>query len=291
MQAKDPEFMEDRIFNISFIINPKGEIILKHHKTACATVEPMTEPIDVWDRYIEKYGDDPVELSKAIWPVAHTEIGNIGTLICNEGSFPEAGRALALNGAEIIYRTEYVEPMLSNGMFEVQNKSIAVANTCYVLTPHLSEIYGYKSADPNAVIPSEFKISWGHSRMYDYRGNTVSQCVGTGQSFVSQIINIDGLREYRVSFAFNNYIKDMRVEPYHIIYDALVKRGGIYPKNICMQEPPMTEADREQIVLYGVNRAVELGIYTPPADWKPYQIKKEVLERIRKSSEEIKRRS
>lgn len=283
MQAKDPEFMENRIFNIAFIIDPKGKIIHKHYKTACASIEPVTEPIDVWAKYIEKYGDDPVKLCEAIYPVAKTEIGNIGTLICAEGSYPEAARGLALNGAEIIWRSEYIEPWLSNGVFEIQNRSTAVFNTCYVMVPHLSEIFGYKGTDASAEISEDYKISWGQSRMYDYRGNVISQCLSTGQTFVSGIIDIDGLRDYRVRGLWVNFTKDLRVEEYKIIYDAMMAKGGLYPKNICMAEPPLTEADREELCRYNVNRAVKLGVYTPPPDWKPYTIKQEVLDRIKKA--------
>ena len=285
MQAKDPEFIENRIFNIAFIIDPKGKIIHKHYKTMCVTLEPMTEPIDVWDRYIEKYGDDPIKLSEAIWPVARTEIGNIGTLICAEGSYPEAARGLAFNGAEIIWRSEYLEPWLSNGMFEIQNRSIAVFNTCYVITPHLSEIFGYRGADASAEISENYKISWGQSRMYDYRGNLISQCLGTGQTYVNGIIDVDGLRDYRVRGLWVNFVKDLRIEEYKIIYDAMMAKGGMYPKNLCMEEPPLTEADREEICRHNVNRAVELGIYTPPPDWKPFVVKKDVLNRIKKARE------
>ena len=74
---------------------------------------------NIWDLYLRRYGDDPVKLCQAIFPVAKTEIGNIGTLICAEGSFPEAARGLALNGAEIIWRTQYPEPWMGNGIAEL----------------------------------------------------------------------------------------------------------------------------------------------------------------------------
>ena len=107
MVAKDPELMEDRVFNIAFVIDPQGRVIHKHYKTAFYQREPNTAPSDIWNIYLKKYGDDPLRLFQAIFPVARTEIGNIGTLICAEGSYPEAARGLAMNGAEIIWRTQY----------------------------------------------------------------------------------------------------------------------------------------------------------------------------------------
>lgn len=81
--------MEDRIFNIAFIIDTQGKIIHKHYKTGMATIEPMTKPTDIWNRYIEKYGDDLLKLLEALFPVARTEIGNIGTLICPRAATPK----------------------------------------------------------------------------------------------------------------------------------------------------------------------------------------------------------
>lgn len=282
LQAKDAEFMEDRIFNMAFIIDPQGRIIHKHRKTAYFPNEPMTAPTDVWDRYIEKYGDDPEKLFHVLFPVAHTEIGNIGTLICAEGSYPEAARGLALNGAEIVWRTGYVEPWLSNGTFEIQNRSHAMFNSCYVIAPNLSEIYGHKGLNSSTEVPESCKISWGQSRMYDYKANLISQCLGTGQTFVSGIIDIEALRDFRVRGLWVNFIKDMRVEQYKVVYDVLMAKGGLYPKNICMEEPPLAESEQHELCRYNVNRAVELGIYTAPSNWKPYVINKKVLERIGK---------
>jgi predicted amidohydrolase len=283
MQAKDVELMEDRIFNIAFIINPKGEVIHKHRKTHSFPKEPMTQPTDIWDRYIEKYGDDPLKLLEAVFPVARTDIGNIGTLICAEGSLPEAARGLALNGAEVIWRSGYLEPWLSSGMFEIQNRSHAIFNSCYVLAPSVSEIYGYKTGGYSSDVLEENKISWGQSRMYDYRGNLISQCLGIGETYVSGIINIDGLRDFRVRSLWPNNAINLRVEQYKIIYDAMMVRGGIHQKNMCMEEPPLASPDQHEVCRYNINRAVELGIFTPPPDWEPYTIKKEVLKRIEKA--------
>lgn len=278
MVAKDPELMEERVFNIAFIIDPKGEVIHKHYKTAFYQLEPNTAPSDIWDRYIEKYGDDPVKLFEAIYPVARTDIGNIGTLICAEGSFPEAARGLALNGAEIIWRTQYPEPWMGNYMFEIQDRAHAIFNTCYVLAPNIGGLI-YPGAP-------EHRTSCGKSQIIDYRGNVISQYLGAGESLVSAIINIDGLRDFRVRGLWQNLVKDLRVEEYKVIYDAMMAKGGIYPKNLCMEEPPLAEADQAELVRYQVNRMVEWGVYTPPPGWEPYTIKKEVLERIEKARKE-----
>jgi hypothetical protein len=42
--------------------------------------------------------------------------------MANEGSYPENARALALNGAEVIYRASYPHPATGNDYFEIQNR-------------------------------------------------------------------------------------------------------------------------------------------------------------------------
>ena len=75
----------------------------------------------------------------------------------------------------------------------------------------------------------------------------------------------------------------MRVEEYKIIYDAMMAKGGIYPKNLCMEEPPLTEEGQLEIVKYQVNKMVKLGIYTPPPGWEPFEISEDVQKRIEKA--------
>jgi hypothetical protein len=163
---------------------------------------------------------------------------------------------------------------MGNGIAEIQNKSHAVFNTCYVLAPNIGGIYF-----PGGV----HQMSCGKSQIIDYRGNIISEYLGGGETLVSAVLNIDGLRDYRVRAQWQNLIKDLRVEEYKTIYDAAIARGGIYPKNLCMEEPPLTEADQLELVKHQINKMVSWGVYTPPADWRPYEVSAEVSERLRKA--------
>ncbi|MBT5891755.1 MAG: hydrolase [Chromatiales bacterium] len=272
MICKDPEFMENRIFNIAFIIDPQGKIIHKHYKTAFYQREPNVAPSDIWDHYLDKYGDDPVKLSEAIFPVAKTEIGNIGTLICAEGSYPEAARGLAMNGAEIIWRTQYPEPWMGNNMAQIQNQSHAIFNTCYVVSPNIGAIS--LPGDPDHL------LSCGKSQIIDYRGTIISEYQGGGETLVSAIVNIDGLRDFRLRGKWQNLVKDIRNEEYKVIYDAMEAKGGVYPKNLCMDGPPFTEAHQEELVKHQINKMVDWGVYTASKDWEPYAVDPEVTERL-----------
>ena len=123
-------------------------------------------------------------------------------------------------------------------------------------------------------------MSNGRSQIIDYRGQVISEYLSGGEALVSGILNIDGLRDFRVRGQWQNLAKDMRVEEYKIIYDAMMAKGGIYPKNLCMDEPPFTEEDQLELVKNQVNKMVAMGIYTPPPDWEPLEVSEKVQSRI-----------
>src|ERR1044072_1274771 len=56
-KARHPEF-PDRFFNVGFAISPEQEIVLTHYKvTPLQPVEHSVTPHNVWDRWVELYGD------------------------------------------------------------------------------------------------------------------------------------------------------------------------------------------------------------------------------------------
>jgi beta-ureidopropionase len=102
-KARHPD-LPDRFFNVGFILDPDGEVILRRYKVSpLFPVEHSVCPHDIFDWWVERYGYD----LDAFWPVVDTEIGRLGIMMANEGSYPENARALALNGAEVVYRGSY----------------------------------------------------------------------------------------------------------------------------------------------------------------------------------------
>jgi len=160
-------------------------------------------------------------------------------------------------------------------MSEMQNKSHAIFNTCYVVAPNIGAI-----SLPGA---PDHVISTGKSQIIDYRGNVISQYLGSGEAWVSGIVDIEQLRDFRLRGQWQNLVKDIRVEEYKVIYDAMMAKGGIYPKNLCMEDPPFDEADQKELVKHQVNKMVEWGVYTPTKDWQPYKISESVELRLNKA--------
>jgi predicted amidohydrolase len=251
-QAKvtHPEIPE-RFFNCAFVINRQGEVIHKHYKMQVFAREHSTVPHDVWDKWVELYG----ETLDAFFPVTDTEIGRIGCLICMEGSYPETSRGLAMNGAEIIYRPSYPQPYVGNGLWEVQNRARALDNTCYIVCPNPA------SYAPSADSKFPLDMFGGQSMIADYAASVIGfHDAGGAASYTGAIINIEGLREYRQRSKWGNWLKDLRTEQYRLIYDQ-----PLYEKNRCIDTPPLKHKENDQVVDESIERMFDKGIWKRPS--------------------------
>ena len=241
----------ERFFNCAFIIDPEGEVIHKHYKMQVFAREHSTLPHDVWDQWIEINGSG----LDAFFPVADTDIGRIGCIICMEGTYPETARGLAMNGAEIIYRPSYPEPYVSNGLWEVQNRARALDNTCYVVAPNAA---GYA---PSETSPFPIDMFGGQSMIVDYQGRILTNHASGGTaSWAGAVIDIEALRQYRARAMWGNWLKDLRTEQFRMIYEE-----PIYEKNRCIAEPPLKHAENDEVVRAATERMFERGIWKKPA--------------------------
>ncbi|GMA22892.1 hydrolase [Luteimicrobium album] len=254
--VKDEDF-PDRYFNVAFIIDPSGEVVYKRYKATSDAYEGgmlgNMNPHDIWDEFIESRGGDVMD---AIFPVARTEIGNIGIAICHEGVYPEVVRGLAMNGAEIIIRPTLIEPAIMQGGWEIQNRAHALFNAAYVVAPNL----GPEVREDGSMQD----LFGGRSMIVDPRGTIVAQQTGwtSGDSFVCTTIDLEALRRHRIANGLHNQFKDLRTEQYRAIYDR-----PIYPKNQYAAAPPAEGwLDREkQTRARTIELLVDRGVLTPPS--------------------------
>jgi predicted amidohydrolase len=249
-KVRHPEF-PGKFFNCAFIIDPAGETIHRHYKMQVFAREHSTVPHDVWDRWTELYGDG----LDACFPVADTEIGRIGTLICMEGSYPEPARGLAMNGAEIIYRPSYPEPYVANGLWEIQNRARALDNTCYLLAPNVAS----QRLLPDKETPID--TFGGHTMIVDYQGRVISEHEPGGVAgYAAAILDPEALRQYRSRSLWGNWLKDLRTEQYQVIYAE-----PLVPANLGAAGHPGRHADHDAMIRDQIETLHERGIWARPA--------------------------
>ena len=250
-KARHPD-LKDRFFNVGFVINPKGRVILKHYKVSpLFPVEHSVCPHDVYDWWIEKYGRN----LNAFWPVVDTEIGRLGIMMANEGSYPENARALALNGAEVVYRASYPHPGTGNEFFEIQSRARALDNNLYVVAPNMGTYYLF----PEDTTPID--TFGGRSFIINYKGQIVGrQDYGGVSTYVAGVIDIEALRDHRARAQWDNWLKDLRTELYQVVYEQ-----PIYPKNLYLKREPMKHAEyREKVIKRQVRLLHKRGIWVKP---------------------------
>lgn len=250
-KARHPE-IPDRYFNVGFVIDPDGRVILQHHKLATLyPIEHSVTPHDVYDWWIERYG----RTLDAFWPVVDTPIGRLGVMMANEGSYPENARALALNGCEIAYRTAFPHGGTTSGMAEIQNRARALDNNMYVLAPNCA---AYAPSIGSDMVIDAFG---GRSMMIDHRGRIIGEVPhGGAATMVSAIIDIAALRHQRLTSPWTNWAKDLRTELYQILYEK-----PIYPKNLYLDRPPFHHHDyAEKVTRRQIELMRERGIWKAP---------------------------
>jgi predicted amidohydrolase len=251
-KARHPDW-PGLFFNIGFVINPDGMVILQHYKlSALLPYERSVSPHDLFDWWVERYG----RTLAAFWPVADTAIGRLGIMMAMEGNYPENGRGLAMNGAEVVYRASLPGPMTQGDFFEISNRARALENNMYVIAPNIGTYY--LSSDSETPIDA----GGGQSMIVDYRGAIIGKQRATnGSGFVNAPINIEALRHHRQSAQSSNWLKDVRSELAQIIYEQ-----AIYPKNRYLGHRPGKHQEyKREVIDKQVAMMQERGIWKAPA--------------------------
>lgn len=251
-KARWPEIMEDRFFNTLFVIDPNGEVVHKAAKNHIWARERSCMPHDIYDRWTEVFGTG----IDAFYPVLKTDdIGNIGTICCSDGEYPEAVRALAFNGAEVVYRPSEAVPMTNShgpgGSWMVQNRGHAEFNSLYMLCPNTGPVY----LSASSKFPAE--ITGGNSHIVGYRGEILSHSPGAG--IVSAVIDIEALRQFRAMNLNSNWLKDLRTELFQEMYST-----PIHPKNLWMEQEPLHHKAVDEIYRQNIEKLYERGTWTRP---------------------------
>ncbi len=199
----------NHVFNTTCLIGGDG-ILYKYRKVnPWIPFEVHSSPHD-----IEGYEEE-------LFPVAKTEIGNIGTAICYDWLFPEVLRQLAINGAEILVRVSaYMDPWNATEPMDwwtLVNRCRALENMCYVV-----------ASNQAASIKHYPPYSWsGGSMVVDFEGRILAKASeGAGEKIVVAPIDISALRHEREVRKGHQMLAHLRTEAYPMY------RKHIYPPKI-----------------------------------------------------------
>lgn len=254
-KARWPEVMKDRFFNTLFVIGPDGEVVHKAAKNHLWCRERSCTPHDIYDRWVELYGSG----IDAFYPVLQTaDIGNIGTICCSDGEYPEAVRALTFNGAEVVYRPSEAVPMTNSGgspggSWMVQNRGHAEFNNVYMLCPNIGPVY------LSAASKHPIDIAGGNSHIVGFRGEVLSHSASSNNTVVSAIIDIEALRQFRAMNLNSNWLKDLRTELFSEMYTQ-----PIHPKNLWLDQDPLHHNDVDKVYRQNIESLQSRGTWTPP---------------------------
>ena len=186
------------------------------------------------------------------------DIGNLGTICCSDGEYPEAVRALAFGGAEVVYRPSEAVPMTQagepGGTWLLQNRAHAHFNSLYVVAPNVGPVYVH----PRMEHP--YDIGGGNSHIVDYQGAVLGHTVSGANSFVAGIVDIEALRQFRVMNLNSNWMKDLRTELFRRMYEQ-----PVHPPNLWLEQDPLQHEAVDEIYRGNIERLVERGAFTPPA--------------------------
>lgn len=177
--------MAGELYNAAVLVDSAGEIVghyRKHH-------------IPMSSHFQEKFYFRPGNLG---YPVFDSPYGRIGIMICYDRHFPEAARALGLNGAQVVFvPTATTKRGFSRKVWEAELRGHAIANGFFV--------GGVNRV--GAELDSEY---YGASVFIDPIGETVAQAGDKDEVLVADL-SLERLEEVRRAWPF---FRDRRPDSY-----------------------------------------------------------------------------
>ncbi|MDM9627500.1 nitrilase-related carbon-nitrogen hydrolase [Rhizobium sp. S152] len=230
----DPRW-PDRYFNSSFLLDPKGEIILRYRRINTAS---WTSPHDILSQYREAYGED------GIFPVVDTELGRLAIFPCGEVAVPELSRVFMMRGAEVLLHPSN-EP--ANARADAAKICRAAENMCYLISTNVSGQIGFSDAERG-----------GHSQIVDFNGNYVAFEKSDAESLsATAVIDIAALQAARRDTNMGNALLRTRWEMYRDYFanaqaypaDALDKKAfETYSELSSVQEKALSNLTAARII-------------------------------------------
>lgn len=230
-------------FQVSFIISPSGDVILKYRRLI-SMFAPT--PYDVLDKYLDIYGED------ALFPVAKTEIGNLAAIASEEILYPEISRALALKGAEVICHSSSEITSALVTPKNIAKQARAYENNFYVISANSAGISGTYLPQHSAD---------GDSKIVDFHGAVISQAAHGESMAAFSELDVANLRQTRRRPGMMNTLSRQRVELFTPTYST----NSVYPANTMLDNGAHIVPSREhfkKIQEETIESLVKLGIFS-----------------------------
>lgn len=195
----DPHF-PDLYFQANVVFSPTGDVILRYRRMI-SLYAPT--PYDVWDRYLEVYGAD------AVFPVADTDIGVLGTIASEEILYPEIARMVAFKGAEVLLHptSEVGSPTLTPK--HIAKRARALETMGYLVSANSAGIYGTS-------VPAESTDAM--SIVIDSYGRVLAEAGGGETINANAVLDVTGLRELRRNTGMTNLLSRLPLDAFQLPY-------------------------------------------------------------------------
>ncbi len=184
-------------FNSIAVIDSDGRVLGVYRKTHIPDGMP----------YAEKFYFTPGDTGFKVW---NTKFGKLGFSICWDQWFPEAARAMALMGAELLFYPTAIgsEPTLgkdSQKHWQNVMKGHAAANMMPVIA---SNRVGRETEDESEI------VFYGSSFIADNHGDIMSEMDRVSEGFILHEFDLDALARERREWGI---FRDRRPEMYTIL--------------------------------------------------------------------------
>lgn len=225
----DPKF-PDLYFQANVVYAPNGNVVLRYRRMISLYTP---SPYDVWDRYLDAYGLD------AVFPVANTEIGALGTIASEEILYPEIARMCAFKGAEILLHPTSEVGAPNPTPKHISKAARAIENIAYVVSANSAGIYG-------TPVPAE--STDGMSIVLDWYGRVMAEA-GTGETMnANAVLDVAALRETRRKTGMTNVLSRLPLDAFEKAYaDTRLAAANKTPDAKMIERPAVLAKQREVI--------------------------------------------
>jgi predicted amidohydrolase len=187
-------------FHSGFILGPDG-VLLRAPKAQARSVPHLVVLKDRLEEYQAVVGRD------ALFPVVETPVGRLGMLLESEVYVPEAARALAARGVQVILHPMLHRPRTPARPLEAARRARAFENRCFVLSANHAVTEGTSPATgEHWRIPAA-----GGSAIVGPAGMELAAVEGTGEAVAIATIDLGATRGHAEEARFTPAL-------YHNVY-------------------------------------------------------------------------